>query len=98
MRRVLWRLRNSIGSHPVPAANLYDMEVAGSAESQHTHDVHTNARELRLGLQSGGKARSSRLEHMGNLPCDRCVAGYNSRYGNLIRDQGPTKGQERKQQ
>lgn len=76
-----WYTGNLPRCRSIPAPDMDDMEVAARREPKYTDDVHTNARKLCVGRQSRGKAWMGRVEHVGDIPCDRIFAGLLAGHG-----------------
>jgi hypothetical protein len=69
---------------PVLPADLHHLPAEESGQSEHSHDVHTDARQLCLECQSGGEARLRGLERLGCLSRDRDATGNVACHGQLL--------------
>jgi len=69
-----------------------DMEVASGRKSEHTDDVHTDARELCLGGKLGSQVWVGRLEYVGDLFGNWSAPGVFAGNGHHVR--GPEMEEE----
>ena len=68
----------------VYSAALHHLAAAGRRQPQHPDHVHSDARKLRLGRQSGQAPRSRWVESVGDLSGHRMLAGRRAGHVHIL--------------
>ncbi len=79
--------RHSSGSsrrNPILSPNMDHLPPQARGVAQHTHDAHSNTRELRLGRKLSSETGYGGVEYVGCVSGYGCAAGVSVSNGDLL--------------